>query len=76
MAESLATRLLRADLEVACPACTYPMWIRYSEVVAQSTVICPCCYARIRLVDEAGGAQNAGDAIEQQIARSLKGLFR
>ncbi|AZM73530.1 hypothetical protein D1J63_36585 [Streptomyces sp. KPB2] len=76
MGESLATQFLSADLETACPSCRYLMWIRYSEVVAQTAVICPCCYAQIWLVDETGSAQNAGDVVQQQISQALKGLFR
>ncbi|MFI6468528.1 hypothetical protein [Streptomyces sp. NPDC050538] len=76
MGESLATQFLSADLETACPACGYLMWVRYSEVVAQTAVTCPCCYTHIWLVDETGSAQNAGDAVQQQITQALKGLFR
>ncbi|MFE5108336.1 hypothetical protein [Streptomyces sp. NPDC056663] len=76
MGESLATQLLSADLETTCPNCRYLMWVRYSEVVAQTAVICACCYAQIWLVDETGSAQNAGDVVQQQIAQALKGLIR
>lgn len=75
MSGSLATQLLGAAMEVDCPTCGYPVWVRYSEVVAQAAVICPCCFTRIWLVDEAGSAQNAGDIIEQRITQALKGLF-
>ncbi|OUC93013.1 hypothetical protein [Streptomyces swartbergensis] len=74
--ESITTQLLNADLETACPSCGYLMWVRYSEVVAQTAVICPCCFTQIWLVDETGSAQNAGDAIQQQITQAMKGLFR
>ncbi|MFJ6054641.1 hypothetical protein [Streptomyces sp. NPDC092307] len=76
MAESLATQMLRSDLEADCPFCGYLVWIRYSEVVAQTAVTCPCCHARIWLVDETGSARNAGAVIERQIAQALKGMFR
>jgi alpha-glucuronidase len=76
MGESLATQLLRADLEVPCAECGYPMWIRYSEVVVQTTVTCPCCFVQIRLVDDTGSAQNAGEVVDQKIAEALKGLIR
>jgi ribosomal protein S27E len=74
--ESLATQLLSADLETACPSCGYLMWIRYSEVVAQTAVTCLCCYTHIWLIDETGSAQNAGDILQQQITQALKGLFQ
>ncbi|AIR96062.1 hypothetical protein SGLAU_00160 [Streptomyces glaucescens] len=32
------TQLLSADLETACPNCRYLMWVRYSEVVAQTAL--------------------------------------
>ncbi len=40
---------------------------------------CPCCYALNWLIDAKASAQNAGDVIEQHIARALKdivGVFR
>lgn len=76
MGESLATQLLRSDDEVACSTCGYPIWVRYSEIVAQAAVTCPCCFTQVWLVDQTGSAQNAGEVIEQQIAHALKGLFR
>ncbi|MEU7749330.1 hypothetical protein [Nonomuraea sp. NPDC049158] len=76
MGESLATQFLKADLEIACTQCGYPMWIRYSEVVVQATVTCPCCFLQVLLVDDTGSAQNAGEVVDQQIAQALKGLLR
>ncbi|MFJ9909424.1 hypothetical protein ACIRVK_42535 [Streptomyces sp. NPDC101152] len=76
MGESLATQFLSADLERACPTCGYLMWVRYSEVVAQTAVTCPCCYTQVWLADSNGSAQNAGDVIQQQITQALKGLSR
>ncbi|MET9252018.1 hypothetical protein [Nonomuraea sp. NPDC003709] len=74
MGESLATQFLKADLEIPCTQCSYPMWIRYSEVVAQATVTCPCCFVQVRLIDDTGSAQNAGEVVEQQIAQALKDI--
>ncbi|MFE7029134.1 hypothetical protein ACFU9Y_02420 [Streptomyces sp. NPDC057621] len=76
MGESLAIQFLSADLETACPACGYLMWVRCSEIVAQTDVTCACCYSQIQLVDKTGSAQNAGDVIQQQITHALKGLFK
>lgn len=76
MGESIGTQILHTDLEVPCPRCEYPVWVRGAEVVAQTTVLCPCCRTRIQLVDDNGSAQNAGDVIERQITETLKRMFR
>lgn len=75
MPDSLATQLLHSDLEVPCPRCEYPIWVRWSEVVVQQTVLCPCCRIRVGLVDDRGGMQMAGNDIERHINDALKGLF-
>ena len=75
MSESLAQQLLHSDLEVACPACEYEVWVQYSEIVAQTAVLCPCCHVRIWLRDADGGIQKAGESIENQIQDVLKGLW-
>ncbi len=74
MSEALRTRLLRADLEVPCPQCHYPLWIQLVEVTVQSFVRCPCCYSLIRLQDATGTAHTAGAVIEQQLRSALKGF--
>jgi|ERR1022692_840362 ribosomal protein S27E len=74
--ESLATQFLHTDLDVTCPACRYPVWVRYSEIVAQAAVLCPCCRGRIWLRDAQGSAQTAGDVIERQAEEMLKGLWK
>jgi hypothetical protein len=76
MGESLATQLLRSDVEVACPNCGYPVWVWYAEVVVQTAVLCPCCRIRIWLHDAGRSAQNLGDVIEQQINQALKGFSK
>ncbi|MCX9193120.1 hypothetical protein C3Y87_17205 [Carbonactinospora thermoautotrophica] len=76
MSESLSTQFLSADLEVPCPSCRYPIWVRYVEVVAQAAVLCPCCHVWVWLRDADGSVQNAGDVIEQQLKHALKGLFK
>jgi hypothetical protein len=74
--ESLATQFLHSDLEVDCPACRYPIWVTWTEVIAQAAVLCPCCRTRAWLRDVEGSMQNAGKIIEQQIDQALKGLSR
>lgn len=61
---SLSTQLLYADIDVACPACSYVLWVRMSEVLAQVAVICPCCRVQIRLQDDRGSAATAGAHME------------
>ncbi len=74
MSASISTQLLRAELEVPCPACSYPLWVRYAEIVVQAAVTCPCCYTRVWLRDDRGSARNAGDVIEQHLRDALKGF--
>ena len=73
--ESLSTQVLDADIEVPCPACQYPIWALFAEVVAQTAVLCPCCRCRVWLRDADGSMQTAGDAIARQIDEVFKGLF-
>lgn len=72
----LAAQLLHSNHEIDCPECEYPIWVLWSEIVAQATIRCPCCRRRIRLVDRNGDAQTLGADIEQQLNQALKGLFR
>jgi hypothetical protein len=74
MAESLATQFLHSDLEVECPACQYPIWVPWAEIVVQAAVLCPCCRARTQLSDAEGDMQNAARVVERQINDVLKGL--
>ncbi len=75
MTGSLATQLMHSDFDVPCPACSYPVWIRWSEAVVQTAVLCPCCRIRIWLIDTNGGMQTVGDVIERQFDEALKGLY-
>jgi DNA-directed RNA polymerase subunit RPC12/RpoP len=74
--QSLSAQLLRAAYEVDCPECGYPIWVQGAEIVAQTTLRCPCCRLRIRLVDQDGRAQTLGADLERQLDQALKGLFR
>jgi hypothetical protein len=76
VAESLGTQFLRSDIDVDCPECGYPIWVRYAEIVVQTAVRCPCCRIQIWLGDAEGGMQTAGDVVEQQIEQALKGLWK
>ncbi|MGI8702358.1 MAG: hypothetical protein ACR2JU_14370 [Nocardioidaceae bacterium] len=71
----ISTQLLHGDLEVDCPSCTYPVWVRYSEIVTQLSVLCPCCRTTIRLLDDRGTVVTAGDVVEQSIENALKDFF-
>lgn len=72
---SLMDQFLHSDLDVDCPGCTYPVWVRYSELVVGATVICPCCRLRVRLVNERGSAVTEVEKMESAIEQALKGLF-
>jgi hypothetical protein len=48
IAESLPTQFLHSDVEVDCPACQYPIWITWAEIVVQAVVRCPCCRIGLR----------------------------
>lgn len=74
MPESIEFQILRSTLTVACPSCGYEVWLRYSEIVAQVMVRCPCCRVRIKLLDEYGSAAVAGREIEQEITGILKNI--
>jgi hypothetical protein len=74
VSDSLSTQLLHADIEIPCPSCEYPVWVRLAEVTAQCFVRCPCCHVLIRLQDDTGTVHTAGALIEQQLRRALKGL--
>ena len=72
MSESIEVQILRSTLTVACPSCGYDVWIRYSEIVAQVVVRCPCCRVRINLVDDHGSAAVVGREIKRAITACLK----
>lgn len=64
------------DIEADCPACGYPMWVRRYEIVAQISVLCPCCRTTIRLVDADGSVQDIDRRIERQIEQMLDDVFK
>lgn len=68
--------VLHTDLEVECPRCEYPIWVRGIEIVAQVVVTCPCCRARVRTIDADGSFQNGDRDIERQIEQALEKLWR
>ena len=73
--DDLATQFLHSDLEVDCPVCSYPVWVRYSEVVCEAAVLCRCCRTTIKLIDERGKATTAADVVEEAMQQAFKGLF-
>jgi DNA-directed RNA polymerase subunit RPC12/RpoP len=79
---SVAYELLNSDVDVPCPNCAYPVWIRLVEVAAQTSVICPACRDRIWLKDDRGSVANVGDQIQQALSgltddlqKAMRGLF-
>lgn len=78
MAGGFKLSLLDSDIDVPCPNCDYPFWVRPVEVVARCVVICPACRWQIRLIDAEGSVQNAANDIEHatdDLMRKLKGMF-
>jgi ribosomal protein S27E len=73
---NFALDLLHTEREVPCPQCEYPIWVLWSEIVAQTTIRCPCCRRRVRLVDATGSIQNIGADIDAQLRRIFGGLSR
>lgn len=76
---SLKTGLLDSDVDVPCPNCQYPVWIRLVEVVARCAVVCPACRCRVWLSDADGSVQNAAADVENamnDLMRQLGGMFR
>jgi hypothetical protein len=71
----LSPDLTRHALEVPCPACEYPVWVIWAEIVAGSTVICPCCRVRVRLVDDTGSAQVAAAEIKAAV-QAIRDVLR
>ena len=74
MSQSLSAQFLHSDVNVDCLECEHPIWVQWSEIVAQSTILCPCGRLSIRLVDGEGGVQKLGADLERQPAQALKGL--
>lgn len=75
MSETIESQVLRLDVDVECPRCGYPFWVRMSEVVVQLVVLCPCCHCRVHLVDDRGSAATAGAALACEVDSLLSDLF-
>lgn len=72
----LVSRLMALALEMAwvdlsCPKCTYALEVQLIDVRTGVCVWCPCCRARIRLVDD--GTTAAGI---DRVHREMKNLER
>lgn len=74
MSDSFAAGLLDADLDMPCPGCGYPVWIRLVEVVARTAVICPACRSRVWLIDDTGSVQSTGPQIEHAVNEMITGM--
>lgn len=76
---SVTGNLLVMDRDFPCPRCRYAIWVQYVEIVAQVTVLCPCCRTRVLLRDTTGSMQLAGEVMQrahERLVRALKGLGR
>jgi len=72
---SLSREFMSHTLDVPCPGCGYLVWVIMAEIVSGSMVICPCCRAGIRLVDQTGSVQVAG-AQMQAAVEALGDVFK
>lgn len=71
--------LLDSDIDVNCPNCKYPIWVRLAEVVARCAVICPACRCQVWLRDGDGSVQNAATDMQNAVddlMRTLGGMFK
>ena len=75
---SFRSGVIDSDIDVPCPNCEYPIWVRLVEVVAHCVVVCPVCRWQIRLNDAEGSVENVADDIEnamEDLMRTIKGMF-
>jgi hypothetical protein len=71
--------LLDSDIDVECPNCEYPLWVRLVEVVARCAVVCPVCRCQVWLHDADGSVQNAATDVQNamdDLMRTLGGMFK
>lgn len=74
MAESLATQFMRHYFDdITCPRCGFGMWVRFAEVVAGVTIVCPVCRGRYLLVDDRAQLQTLGVRLDAEVQRALAG---
>jgi hypothetical protein len=70
--DSLATQFLRHYFDdLTCPRCGFGMWVRFAEVVAGVTVVCPVCRSRCALVDDRAQLQTLGVRVEAEVRRGF-----
>ncbi|MFI6132738.1 hypothetical protein [Micromonospora sp. NPDC051141] len=75
MTGSLVAQFLHVHQEIGCPTCTYPIWVRFSEIIARVPVICPCCRTRVFFIDQDGDLQNLGRVLESKLQQALRNAF-
>lgn len=76
---SITGSLLRAYIDVPCPACGYAVAVQLVDVRTQAYRWCPCCRGLIHLIDDGGSTYGAVQAIgnaAQELENTLKGLFK
>ncbi|WKX09985.1 hypothetical protein [Streptomyces sp. NL15-2K] len=74
----LSSKILASLVTFPCPRCRYKVEIQLLDARVQVYRYCPCCRARIRLVDADGsmfGGLEEVDLAMEQLTKALKGLF-
>ena len=62
----------RLRIDVPCPLCGYETDVEFLSVRLQEQIFCPCCKARIQLVDADSSAHTAQKGFQS----ALDGLTR
>jgi hypothetical protein len=76
MPGSTSSWILNSYLDVDCPECTYPIWVRGAEIIVGLPVVCPCCRLKIFLRDADSSVRRIGETLDRTIDAALKGAFK
>lgn len=74
-----AGELLGNFVEYPCPQCGYYVEFQLVDAQTHSYIWCPCCRARIHLIDDTGTLYGAVADVSSQIAElaeSIKRMFK
>lgn len=73
-----STEILKNLVSFSCPKCGYEVEIQLLDARVQAYRFCPCCHARIHLVDASGsmfGELEAIDLAMQELNETLRRMF-